>query len=67
VDASIGVWGFPGSDDARQPGMNGESLYMVGWDPKSQLRPCQRRGKAGALSLGLGPVRVTQASFMLAM
>lgn len=53
--------------NAKQPRMNGESLYTVGWDPKSQLRPCQRRGKARALPLGLGRVRVSQASFTLAM
>lgn len=53
--------------NAKQSSVNGESLYKVGWGPKSQLRPCQRRGKARALSSGLGPVRVTQASITLAM
>lgn len=52
--------------NAKQPGMNGRSLYKVGQDPKSQLRPWQRTEKARALSLGLGPVRVTQASFIFA-
>lgn len=53
--------------NAKQLGTNGKSLYKVGWDPKSQLRPCQRRGKTRALSLGLSLVMVTQASFILAV
>lgn len=71
----MSVLGFGGSFqglmitllDARQSGMNGESLYKVGWGPKSQLRPCQKRGKAGTPPLGLGPVGVTQASVLLAL
>lgn len=37
--------------DARQQGLNDASVYKIGWASKSQLRPCQKAAKAGAMSL----------------
>lgn len=59
---------FPGLIvlDVGHQGLNDTSVYTVGWALKSQLRPCQKGAKAGAVFWGLGLVKVTQASFKLA-
>lgn len=37
--------------DVRQQRLNDASVYKVGWASKSQLKPCQKGAKAGAMSL----------------